>query len=171
MSHILWTATRLAAQLESANVVYVADDDQHAHSITAALKALCPEHITVHLPSSDALPGDVAPASPANVGARVAALRALADDERAEGVNVACILSGEAAAHRYPPPAAFGHAPPRLVPGKALAVDSFTATLEEIGYFADDRVDEPGEMAIRGEVIDIFPADAGSLRVSKSLMV
>ena len=35
-------------------------------------------------------------------------------------------------------------------------------TLEAIGYFADDRVDEPGEMALRGQVLDVFPADAGA---------
>jgi transcription-repair coupling factor (superfamily II helicase) len=31
--------------------------------------------------------------------------------------------------------------------------------LEDIGYFADERVDEPGEFALRGNVADIYPAD------------
>ena len=51
--------------------------------------------------------------------------------------------------------------PPSLCVGDAIDVAALSATLEEIGYVIDDRVDEPGEMAVRGDVIDIFPADAG----------
>jgi transcription-repair coupling factor (superfamily II helicase) len=32
--------------------------------------------------------------------------------------------------------------------------------LEGLGYLADDRVDEPGEAALRGQVLDVYPADA-----------
>lgn len=40
-------------------------------------------------------------------------------------------------------------------------MDDLSAMLEDIGYVADDRVGEPGEMAVRGDVVDVFPADAG----------
>jgi transcription-repair coupling factor (superfamily II helicase) len=162
MTHIAWTATRLAALLDAEDILYLADDDQSAEAVAAALTALCPDRPVVWLPSSDALPGDVAPASPANVGARVAALRALRRTGAAKDrPRLACVLSGEAAGHLYPEPDAFGLAPPRLALGDAIDVDAFAGVLAEIGYIADDRVDEPGEMAIRGEVVDIFPADAG----------
>jgi transcription-repair coupling factor (superfamily II helicase) len=163
MTRIVWTATRLAAMLGTEDVLYVADDDQAAQAVAAALGALCPDHVIVWLPSSDALPGDVAPASPANVGARVAALRSLRSVADTPGrARLACVLSGEAAGHLYPEPAAFGDAPPRLTVGDAIDIEAFTALLCGIGYIADDCVDEPGEMAIRGEVVDIFPADAGT---------
>jgi transcription-repair coupling factor (superfamily II helicase) len=29
----------------------------------------------------------------------------------------------------------------------------------ELGYVEDDRVDEPGEVAVRGSVIDLYPGD------------
>ncbi|MDF7773659.1 helicase-related protein [Sphingomonas sp. AOB5] len=153
-------AVALANALLDGNVMFVASDEQRAEAVAEALRCAVPDAEVIHCPSSDALPGDSSPASPANVGRRVAALRrarkAHADAVRA----VALITTAEAAANAVAPPFAFDAAPPALRAGDALDAEAFTATLEEIGYFADDRVDEPGEMAVRGQVIDLFPADA-----------
>lgn len=71
-------ATCLADLLVDGDILYLADDDQQAQAIYASLAVLMPGHPVVYLPSSDALPGDVTPASPANVGMRVAACTACA---------------------------------------------------------------------------------------------
>jgi transcription-repair coupling factor (superfamily II helicase) len=156
-------AMGMARALASDDVVFLADDEQQARALSDILMALLPSTPVFHVPSSDALPGDVAPASPANAGRRVAALRALRLAQAEGGrLHLACILSGEAAGRRYPPPQAFEGAPPTLREGDAIDPGAFAAQLEELGYFADDRVDEPGETAIRGDVIDVFPADAGT---------
>ena len=160
--NLAFTAFRLARELAQEDVIFLADDDQQADALAAALRALLPGNLVLYLPSSDALPGDIAPASPSNAGKRVAALRALRDAQREpERQRIALILSGEAAARRYPAPVAFDSAPPTLRPGDPLDMEEFTAKIVELGYYPDDRVDEPGEMAVRGDVIDIFPADAG----------
>lgn len=160
--NLAYTALCIAQALAKHDVVFIADDDQQADSTAAALTALMPDGAVVFLPSSDALPGDVAPASPANTGRRVAALRALREAQRAKKrPHIALVLSGEAAARRYPRPEAFDTAPPSLRAGDAIDWEAFAAKLDELGYFPDDRIDEPGEMAIRGDVIDIYPADAG----------
>lgn len=162
MSGLAWIATRIARTLAREDVLYVADDDQQAQALAAALRALVPDHPVYFIPSSDALPGDLAPASPANVGSRVSALHGLRlAQQDAARPRLAAVLSGEAAARRYPPPEAFDRALPRLGIGETVDIEPFAEMLAEIGYFADDRVDEPGEMAVRGDVIDIFPADAG----------
>ena len=154
-------AMRLAEALQSDDLVYLADDEQQAEALAAVAAGLLPQSDIFFLSSSDALPGDPAPASPANAGRRVAALRAVRlAQQKDERPHLACIASGEAAARPYPPPEAFDMAPPRLSIGDAVDVADLAATLDKIGYIADDRVDEPGEMAVRGEVIDIFPADA-----------
>ena len=154
-------AIAIAEALDEADVVYLADDEQQAEALASALAAIVPNPV-IHLPSSDALPGDTAPASPANIGRRVAALQRL---RRAQGEadrpHLACILSGEAAAQRYAAPEQFDASPPVLTVGDAMDVEALAQELEQIGYCTDDRVDEPGEVAIRGEVIDVFPADAG----------
>lgn len=162
MAPITWIAAKVAQVLEAENVLYLADDDQHAQALAATLRAMLPDKTIIFVPSSDALPGDVAPASPANVGMRVAALHALRMAERAgDGVKLACVASGEAAARLYPPPEAFDVALPCITLGDALTIERLSEIIAEVGYYADDRVDEPGEMAVRGEIVDIFPADAG----------
>jgi transcription-repair coupling factor (superfamily II helicase) len=159
--NIAWVATRLADVMEDGNLLYLADDDQQADRLAGALSALMPDTQVIFLPSSDTLPGDSAPASPANVGQRIAALHLLRCTAQVSS-PVALIMSGEAAARAYPPPHAFDISPPTLRLGDPLTLAELADQLTEIGYFPDDRVDEPGEMAIRGEVADIFPADAGT---------
>ncbi|WP_188062273.1 DEAD/DEAH box helicase [Sphingobium sp. KCTC 72723] len=148
--------------LGAGDLLYLADDEQDAEAVASALTFLAPEHHVVFLPSSDILPGDSAPASPSNIGKRVAALRHLrrlaAGSKRRP---LATITSGEGAARLYADPAAFDAAPPSLRVGEPIDPTNFAADMERLGYVADDRVDEPGEVAVRGEVIDIFPADAG----------
>ncbi|HXH16849.1 MAG TPA: TRCF domain-containing protein [Sphingomonas sp.] len=152
-------AAAIVESLGSGDMVYVAGDDQRATEIAAIAAALAPDALVIHLPSSDALPGDEAPASPANVGRRVAALRCLRAGVQDRGAPILLVTTAEATAVRYPAPAMFDAAPPRLAVGDAIDVEAFAATAVEIGYVIDDRVDEPGEIVIRGGVIDIFPAD------------
>ncbi|WP_298690262.1 TRCF domain-containing protein [uncultured Sphingomonas sp.] len=155
-------AVQIAKALADADILFLADDEQQAEALAGAVRAIAPAHPVFFLPASDALPGDAAPPSPANAGHRVSALRAIRAGQLQDGrPHMACILSGEAAARRYPPPTAFDGAPPILAVGEAIETGAFADSLAALGYMADDRVDEPGEMAIRGEVVDIFPADAG----------
>lgn len=157
---IFRTAVRIAGQLDQGDLLYVADDDRRAALLADAVRALAPAATVVAVPASDALPGDDAPASPANAGLRVAALRQLRA-RRVDGKTpLLCVTSAEATAHLYPPPAAFDTSPPTITPGIMLDLDAFKATCADIGYVVDDRIDEPGEVAVRGTVIDIFPADA-----------
>ncbi|WP_235955293.1 DEAD/DEAH box helicase [Sphingobium psychrophilum] len=156
------TALMLLDALDAGDLLYLADDEQHAEAVADALKSLAPDDHVVFLPSSDTLPGDSAPASPSNIGKRVAALRhlrRLAEDAKRR--PLVTIMSGEGAARLYADPATFDAAPPSLRVGESIDPTDFAADMERLGYVADDRVDEPGEVAVRGEVIDIFPADAG----------
>lgn len=160
--HIAATAWQIHDLQSNDTLLYLADDDRQAEAITCALRVLAPARPIIFIPSSDALPGQDTPASPANIGQRVSALRALRQAVAAEQAGIVCLLSGEAAAQRYPPPQSFDLVPPTIAVGETLDPSDFAATVEALGYFKDDRVDEPGEVAVRGQVIDLFPADAGS---------
>lgn len=150
-------AVALAERLQSGNVMYIASNEPRAEAIAAALAVAVPQALVVHMPSSDALPGDSAPASAANIGRRVAALWALR--ERGER-RAALIVTAEAAAQLYPPPPAFEAAPPEVKLGDRLNLAALAKTLRAIGYADDDEADEPGTLALRGRVVDVFPADA-----------
>ena len=78
------------------------------------------------------------------------------------GRTILLISTGEAAARLVPPPEEYDPALPEVRLGDPIDLADFTEQLEAIGYFSDDRVDEPGELALRGQVIDVFPADSGA---------
>ena len=153
---------RILAALGEKPLLYLADDETEAEGLASVLAAMLPDVPIVHVPASDTLPGEDAPASPANIGHRVTALRrlrAISQDDTA--IRPIVVASGEAAAHRYQAPSAFDAAPPIIRVGDPIDPEAFAAQAVANGYFADDRIDEPGEIAVRGEVIDLFPADAG----------
>jgi transcription-repair coupling factor (superfamily II helicase) len=152
----------LLEALKSADLVFLAKDEVRGAEIASAVAAGAPDAAVVFCPGSDALPGDSAPPSAANVGQRAAALRKLRSlREGSERPRIALVSTGEAAARLYPAPEAFGTAPPILTVGDARDMATLGEELAAVGYIADDRVDEPGEFALRGQVIDVFPADAG----------
>ena len=152
---------RILGAIGERPVLYLANDETEAERLAAALAAMLGETPVVYLPASDRLPGEDAPSSPENIGRRVSALRKLrvlaAADDCEPPVVVA---SGEAAAQRWQAPEAFDAAPPIIRAGEPIDPATFREHAIAHGYFEDDRVDEPGEIAIRGEVIDLYPADA-----------
>lgn len=161
------TAAGIAPLLASDDVIVALADEARALALTRTLSAMMPGALVLFCPGTDALPGDEAPPSPANVGQRVSALRsvrrALADPARA---RIALVTSGEALARAYPPPEAFDARPPSVAIGEACDLTELHEALLGLGYIADERVDEPGEVALRGQVLDVFPADVESpLRV------
>ncbi len=162
-------AAALAEGLADGDLLYAVADEARGIALARALAIAAPEAEVLFCPGSDALPGDAAPASPANVGQRVSALRRIRLAlEKAERPRIACITTGEALARAYPPPDAFAAAPPTVAVGAAIDLDALYASLTEIGYVPDERVDEPGEVALRGQVLDVFPADASQpLRIEE----
>ena len=155
------TAAGLAGLLRKGDVLAAEADEVRAAALARALAAMMPAATVVVCPGTDALPGDEAPASPANVGQRVSALRTVRCTLAKRGrPRIALITTGEALARACPAPAAFDAEPPRVTVGSACDLATLAETLTDLGYIADERVDEPGELALRGAVLDVFPADA-----------
>src|SRR5690606_15938966 len=154
-------ATRIAEILGRKNVLAIISGDYRARDIHAALQGAAPKAEIIFFPPSDALPGDAQPPTAANTGVRLAALRRarelVAGRARA---RIACVTTAEAASEMLPKPEIFDGALTRFVRGGRIEPGAFRGVVGGIGYFEDDRVDEPAEFAMRGRVIDIFPANA-----------
>ncbi|MCC2979478.1 helicase-related protein [Sphingomonas sp. IC4-52] len=154
------TAAGVAPLLASRDVIVAVADETCALALARTLAAMMPGADVLFCPGTDALPGDEAPPSPANVGQRVSALRAIRRNSGADdGAQIALVTSGEALARAYPPPAAFDAEPPSVTVGGACDLAQLNEELLGLGYVTDERVDEPGEVALRGQVLDVFPAD------------
>lgn len=154
-------AAGAAELLDRSDIILAVTDETRALGVTRMLEAMAPDATLLFCPGSDALPGDAAPASPANVGQRVSALHraqaALAAKDRG---RIALVTSGEALARALPPPETFAAEPPCVAIDDPCDLAQLHATLLDLGYIADERADEPGEVALRGHVLDVFPADS-----------
>ncbi|WP_052402029.1 DEAD/DEAH box helicase [Muricoccus aerilatus] len=152
----------LAARLvelvaESDGAIHIARSEARAARLAAAARALDPSLRVVLLPAWDCLPYDRASPSRAVMGQRMAAVHALS--ARAGG-RMLVVASVDAAAQRLSPPEAWAALSLRV--GEALDPALAEAFLERLGYVFDERVDEPGEAALHGAVLDVYPAGEGA---------
>ena len=152
------STARLCKAAEDGDVMAIVSSEQRGEALAKAVAALT-DALVLWFPPPDAMPGEAAPSSPQVSGLRFAALAAL---HRRAGRNVVFVTDAVAAAHRIAPPDAFAGPPLTFRPGDEAEGDALARSLESFGYFADDRVDEPGEYAVHGASIDIFPAAAAS---------
>jgi transcription-repair coupling factor (superfamily II helicase) len=100
----------------------------------------------VHLPSRGAPYGDVFDPAVTRVGRRQRALRSL----RSARVVVAGPLAFMERTPLYEPM--------ELAAGREIELDATLERLVVLGYERADRVSRPGEFAVRGGIIDVFPS-------------
>ncbi|MBD8908343.1 helicase-related protein [Methylorubrum zatmanii] len=136
---------------------HVARDGRRLDEIAAVIRALAPERTVAVYPEWDCLPFDRASPSRGTMGARTGVLRWLTDQAAQPDL---VLTTAPALLQRVPPPSIWASAHVELTVGDPLDPDELAARLRRLGYILDDRVDEPGEVAIRGRTIDVFPAAA-----------
>ncbi|WP_374471059.1 transcription-repair coupling factor [Phenylobacterium sp.] len=153
-----WVADRLAdAAPAHGTLLYVASSERRADEIGRALRQFAPQVEVLVLPPWDCLPYDRASPSREAMGRRMAVLARLAEPAEAPRVLVA---SAEALLQKVPPKKALKNAFLCVRDGERLSREALEAFARRTGYVTDDRIDEPGEIAILGEVVDVFPAAA-----------
>lgn len=140
-------------------LVYVASNERRADEIARALYDLAPEIEVINIPPWDCLPYDRTAPSRQCMGRRMSAFAALAT--AATGPRVV-LVSPEVLLQRLPPASAVAASRLRLGPGEPLDRAALEAFASSSGYVFDDRIDEPGEIALLGEVVDVFAADAAT---------
>jgi transcription-repair coupling factor (superfamily II helicase) len=144
-------------------LVFVAADERRADETARAFAAMAPDREVMVLPPWDTLPYDRAEPSRDAMGRRMAVLAALAEAAVRPRVLV---TSPEAMLQRTPP---LGAVSDRLdlAVGDRLDREALAAFARRAGWCFDERVDEPGEIALLGAVADLFPPGAaGPVRLS-----
>jgi transcription-repair coupling factor (superfamily II helicase) len=132
----------------------IAGDDRAARDLAADLKAfLAPRPVRLYPARGVRYESHLAPA-PHLVGLRVAALDALL----AEGTEAAVVVaSAPALCEKVPDPALRPHGF-TIERGGLIDLDEAAAQLAACGYARVDQVEERGQFAIRGDILDVYPA-------------
>jgi transcription-repair coupling factor (superfamily II helicase) len=136
-------------------MVFVASSARRADEVGRALRQFATLAEVLVLPPWDCLPYDRASPSRDVMGRRLAVLRRLGEPCEKQRFLVASV---EALMLRTPPAELIQETQLCLRVGEPLDLGALQAFTGTSGYLPDDRVDEPGEIAFLGEVIDIFPA-------------
>src|SRR3954471_23650137 len=130
----------------------VAGDDRAARDLAADLKAfLAPRLVRFYPARGVQYESHLAPA-PHLVGLRIAALDALIE---AEGAVV--VTSASALAEKVPDPELRPHGF-KLEKGGLIDLEEAADQLAACGYERVDQVEDRGQFAIRGDILDVYPA-------------
>ncbi|HVT25824.1 MAG TPA: transcription-repair coupling factor [Rhizomicrobium sp.] len=137
-------------------VVFIAADGVHAASVEEALRFFDPKLDVLPFPSWDCLPYDRVSPKPDIESRRLATLAALARRTKDSGPAV-IVTTVNATLQRVPPKDAIATATFFAKSGAAVDRDALVAFLAKNGYARAGTVREPGDFALRGGIVDLWP--------------
>jgi len=136
-------------------VLHVCRDDARMARLAEALSFFAPHYEVLRFPAWDCLPYDRVSPNPEIVAERVATLTRLA--ERVPTPRI-LLTTVNALVQKVPPRGAFRGATLSLVRGGRQDPQKLAEFLEANGYHRTGTVMEHGEYAVRGGIVDLFPA-------------
>ena len=142
--------------------LFVARDDVHMDQAAEALAFTAPDLAVLTFPAWDCLPYDRVSPKTDIVARRVGTLTELRQAGMGEGKSPVVLTTVSAVLQRVPPKAYFEDAGISLSVGDNTGPDRVLESLAHASYARVETVYEPGEFAVRGGIIDIFPAGAES---------
>jgi len=150
----------LARTTAGRDILHVARDGHRLERLQDAIRFFAPDREVLVLPAWDCLPYDRASPHPDIVAERMRTLATLAQP-RTPGAPARIVLASVGAVLQRVPARAFhGGGSTVLRKGGALDPGAFTRFLSDHGYSRAETVMEPGEFAVRGGLIDLYPPGA-----------
>ncbi|MFN3952810.1 MAG: transcription-repair coupling factor [Pararhodobacter sp.] len=144
----------------NAPVIHLARDDKRLEAMHRALAFFAPDLPVLTLPAWDCLPYDRVSPNPDLTARRMATLALLAGGGAAnEGETGAMVVLStlNAAMQRLPARATVAQASFVAVVGQRINEEALRQYLARMGYTPVPTVTEPGDFALRGGIIDIYP--------------
>ncbi|MFZ1338409.1 MAG: transcription-repair coupling factor [Paracoccaceae bacterium] len=154
-----YDARLLLRELEKGRpVLHVARDDKRAEAMRAALSVFAPGLAVLDFPAWDCLPYDRVSPNPEICSRRMATLATLA-----EGLSGAFVVLStlNAVTQRIPARDVVRASSFRAVVGDRVDEARLKAFLSRMGFSPVSTVAEPGDYAIRGGIVDIYPPGPG----------
>ena len=147
-------------------VLHIARDDRRAEAMRAAIGIFAPQVPVLGFPAWDCLPYDRISPNPDVVAIRMATLAALAGGLSGHFVVLTTL---NAAIQRVPARELMRHSSFHARAGERIDEQKLRDFLTHMGFVPVSTVAEPGDYAIRGGIIDIYPpgrdGNAGPVRL------
>jgi transcription-repair coupling factor (superfamily II helicase) len=137
-------------------VLFVTPDDVRASAAADAIRFFAPKAQVLPFPAWDCLPYDRVSPKPDIVGQRLATLAALARRKK-DSEPTAVVTTVNALLQRTPPRAFIEGASFAAKVGDNISHEKLAAFLAANGYVRTGTVREPGDFALRGGIVDLWP--------------
>ena len=147
----------LARTTGGQDILHVARDGQRLERLQDGLRFFAPEREVLVFPAWDCLPYDRLSPHPDIVAERLETLVRLAQPKKPGAPARVILASVGAALQKVPPRSLYAEAAVVLKKGQTVDANWLTKFLGENGYGRSETVMEPGEFAMRGGLVDIFP--------------
>lgn len=144
------------AQNSSTDILYILEDGTALADAAAEAAYLYPDLQILKFPAWDTVPYDRTSPNPAIVAQRIACLAELASNPTPKKPRL-ILTSVGAVLQKLPPQKIFLNSMREVSVGNKLNFDDFLHYAAVNGYTRTAQVFEPGEFAVRGDIIDIFP--------------
>jgi transcription-repair coupling factor (superfamily II helicase) len=135
--------------------VLIAADDAAMRAVSDAAAWFAPDIEILQFPAWDCLPYDRASPSLRVTSERMAALAAL---QAKSGKSQLLVTTVNAVTQRTLTPFRLRALTARLAPGERIDRDALTALLSANGYIRSETVADAGDFAVRGSLVDLYPA-------------
>ena len=155
---VLAGAARLAAPRP---LIHVARDDQRLSILSEALALFAPDIETLRFPAWDCLPYDRVSPAASIVAQRLATLARLAASPAGRLPRIV-VTTANAALQRLPPREMIASSSFAARPGQRISTEALQHYLLENGFSRTGTVVDPGDFAVRGGLIDIYPPGSPS---------
>ena len=137
------------------SLLIVTDNLFHASQMVDDLNSLLTEDQVFLFPAEEMVASEIATSSPEYRAQRVQALNALLSDQPA------IVVTSVSGARRFLPPVdSFKASRLPLTVGHEVDLEKLQVQLHDMGYVKEKLVARPGDFAVRGSIVDIYPLDA-----------
>ncbi len=139
------------------DVLHVSRDDGHMAAVAETLAACAPDIEILDYPAWDCVPYDRVSPHADIMARRIDTLIRLASGPRGGDSGRVVLTTIAAILQRVPPRESLENAGLMISKGDAVIVETLLGRLDANGYVRADTVMEPGEYAVRGGIVDLYP--------------
>jgi len=143
-----------AGKSASSTLIFIAMDDQRLANLRESIGFFAPDLKVIEFPAWDCLPYDRVSPHQEIVAKRISALSELAHENATPAIVLTTV---NAVLQRVVPRDYIARAALSIRPGHQMVMEKLNAFLSSNGYSRTGTVMEPGDYAVRGGIVDLFP--------------
>ena len=149
-----------------APILHIARDANRLVTLEDAIAFFAPDVTVLTFPAWDGVPYDRVAPNADTIARRIATLSELTHRETAGNKSSLIVLTTvNAVVQRVPPRAFIAASSMRLAAGNAVSMQELVERLEVSSYGRAGTVTDPGQYAVRGGILDLYPPGAQPVRL------